>query len=294
MPALSAARFLIFASTAVLLLPAAHAQDADHDWTKTYSVADHPSLTLATGDAGVEIGSCGTCKTIHVTVHTDRKLSDYVLEERQDQNHVFFTLKERPTVGIHINWHTVAHMGTKVTIETPANLGLDATLADGGFTARNLNGEFQIHSADGSISLDDVRGTFNLRTADGSLSVHHASGEIEGRTSDGSVDVDGQFSKVQLHTSDGSVTFALAEGSALTAASRIDTSDGSVKIRLPHTLAANLELSASDGHVHCALPLQLDGFDSKDSGHHLAGRLNAGGTPLTIHTSDGSVTVDAL
>jgi hypothetical protein len=294
MPTLSAARALILASSAILLPAVAHAQDADHDWTKTYTVADHPSLTLATGDTGVEIASCGTCQTLHIAVHTDRKLSDYTLEEHQDQNHVFFTLKEHPTIGVHITWHTSGHQGTRVTIETPASLGLDAQLSDGGFSAHGLNGEFQIRSADGGISLDDVRGTFNLKTSDGHLAVHHASGQIEGRTSDGSMDVDGQFSKVLLHTSDGSVTFALAEGSALTAPSRIESSDGSVRIRLPQNLAANLELSASDGHVHCALPLALDGYDSKGSGHHIAGRLNAGGTPLTVHTSDGSVTVDAL
>ena len=69
------------------------AQDAEHDWSKLYQVSDKPALTVETGDAGLEIHSCGGCRSIHVTVHTDQKLSDYTLEEHQDGNRVTFRLK---------------------------------------------------------------------------------------------------------------------------------------------------------------------------------------------------------
>jgi hypothetical protein len=269
------------------------AQDAEHDWSKVYQVSDKPALTVETGDAGLEIHSCGGCRSIHVTVHTDQKLSDYTLEEHQDGNRVTFRLKEKPNYGFHINWN--GSRRTMVTIETPANLALDARVSDGSINARGLNGDFQVKSSDGSVSLEDVHGNIHASTSDGSVSIHHSSGQIEARSSDGSVDVEGKYDKVSLHTDDGSLKLALAEGSQLTQPSDIASSDGGVSIRLPQSLNADLDVRASDGSIKCDLPLKLDGYTSKGSSdHHIAGHLNAGGVPLSVTTSDGSVRIAAL
>jgi len=271
------------------------AQDSEHDWQKIYQVSAHPSLALETGDLAVEVLPCGNCTTVHVSVHTERKLSEFEIDEHQEGNRVTFRIKERPSIGFHVNWHGSGRNFSRVTVETPANLSLEARVADGSITAHGLTGEFQLHSSDGSVTLDDVHGTINARTADGSVHVHHSSGELEARSSDGSVDAEGKFSKVALHTSDGSVRFSLAEGSQLTSASTIESSDGGVSIRLPQTLAADLDVQARDGSIKCSLPLKMDGYNSKGSSdHHIAGHLNAGGTPLAVRTSDGSVTIAAL
>jgi hypothetical protein len=87
----------------------------------------------------------------------------------------------------------------------------------------------------------------------------------------------------------------MAEGTKLATASRIESSDGRVMIHIPRTLAADLEVHTGDGHIQCDLPLVMDGFNSKtDSGHNLRGRINGGGVPLSIRTSDGSVTIASM
>ncbi len=53
------------------------------------------------------------------------------------------------------------------------------------------------------------------------------------------------------------------EGTKLTTASRIESSDGRVTIKVPRTLAADLEVHTGDGHIQCDLPLVMDGYDSK-------------------------------
>jgi hypothetical protein len=269
------------------------AQDAQHDWSKVYQVSEKPALTLETGDAGLEIRSCGGCRTIHVIVHTDQKLSDYTLEEHQDQNRVTFRLKDKPKYGFHMEWN--GSRKTKVTVETPSNLSLDAKVEDGSIDARGLNGEFQMQSSDGSVNLEDVHGNIHASTSDGSVGIHRSSGQIEAKSSDGSVDIDGKYDRVTLHTDDGSVKLALAEGSQLTQASEIASSDGGVWVRLPRSLNADLDVRADDGSIRCDLPLKLDGYNSQGSSdHHLAGHLNAGGVPLSVKTSDGSVRIAAL
>ena len=107
--------------------------------------------------------------------------------------------------------------------------------------------------------------------------------------------VDGKFTVVNLRTSDGSVDFLLLPGSQLTAASRIESSDGHVSILVPQNLSADLDVSASDGHIDCKLPITTDHYDSRESsGNHLHGHLNAGGVPLSVHTSDGNLSIASL
>ena len=276
------------AAATLLSLPAL-AQTSGHDWQKTYSVNGSPSLTIATSDSGLEIASCGECKEIRVQVHAVRDLNEYRLEERQDGDHVFFSFKEKPHVGI-LNWRNEA--GTKVTVETPAHLDLDAKTADGNLTARELTGNLQVHSGDGSVTLEDVHGDLRLGSSDGNVVIRRASGTLEARGSDGHMTIDGQFTGVQLHTSDGNLDFTLAPGSQLNAASRIESSDGHVSVHVPSTLAADLDITTSDEHVDCSLPLTMDHYDSR--GKHLQGHLNGGGTPLTVHTSDGNVRIAAI
>jgi hypothetical protein len=289
-------RFLIPATAflACFTALAAVAQDADHDWEKTYSTAGKPTLTLETSDSHLDIRSCGDCKTVHIKVHSGQKLSDYRLEESQSGDHVYFTLKDKPrAVGFHISWRE--REGTTVTVESPGTLDLDAKTSDGNLTAHDLQGDLQIHTGDGSATLDKIRGNLRLTSSDGNMTLQDAAGTLEARSSDGHLKVDGNFTAVQLHTSDGTLDFALAPGAQLTAASRIESSDGGVTIRVPHDLAADLDISTSDGRIDCSLPLTMDHYDSREgSGHHIRGKLNAGGVPLTIHTSDGSVSIGQL
>jgi hypothetical protein len=269
------------------------AQNTDHDWEKTYSIAGKPSLTIETSDSHLDIRSCGECKTIHIKIHSGQKLSEYHLEESQSGDRVYFTLKEKTKIGFHVTWNN--HEGTTVTVETPGTLELEARTSDGSFTARDLQGDLQIHTGDGNLDLDNIHGNLRLTSSDGNLTLQNATGTLEARSSDGHMKVDGKFDAVQLHTSDGTLDFSLAPGSQLTAASRIESSDGKVTIRVPHDLAANLDISTSDGHIDCSLPLTMDHYDSREgSGHHLRGKLNAGSVPLTIHTSDGNVSIGQL
>ena len=194
--------------------------------------------------------------------------------------------------GFHMGWKGE---GTKVTVETPAQLDLDAKTADGNFSARELTGNLQVRSGDGSVALDDVHGALRLTSSDGNVVIRGATGTLEARGSDGHMQVDGQFSAVQMHTSDGNLDLTLAPGSQLNAASRIESSDGHVVVHVPATLAADLNVTTSDGRLDCSLPLTMDHYDSRESsGHSVHGRLNGGGTPLTIRTSDGNVSIAAL
>lgn len=272
----------------------ANAQTGNGDWSKSYPVSEKASLTLSTGDASVEVSSCGSCREVKVGVDwKDRKPSDFDLNESQSGDRVNFELKEKPHIGIHFtmgNWHE-----PHVTVETPFRLDLEARTSDGSLKVYGVQGNVELHTSDGAVDVEDVSGSLRLAASDGTIKIHNVTGTLESRSSDGHATIDGRFTALQAHTSDGNLDVTLSEGTQLTSSSRIESSDGQVTVKLPRTLAADLDVHTSDGQIHSTLPLTMEGYDSShSSGHNLRGHLNAGGVPLTIHTSDGNVTISAL
>jgi hypothetical protein len=270
------------------------AQDADHAWSKNYSLTGKPTLNLETGDAGVEISSCGSCREIRIRVQTEgAKLGDYRLEESQSGDQVHFLFKEKPQIGVH--FHVTLHRTAKVTVETPENLALETRTSDGSLHLAGLNGELGLTTSDGNVTADHIAGKLHIKSSDGHVNITNSTGTIEARTSDGSLTVDGVFNALTLHTSDGRLDLSLRDGSKLSEASSIQASDGPVTVKVPQGFAADLDIHTSDGYVDCSLPITMDHYQSKGGdGHNLHGRLNGGGAPLTIHTSDGNVKIEQL
>jgi hypothetical protein len=284
---------LNLALSTLLLSAAAAVAQSDTTWDKSYPVTGQPSLFLSTGDSHLNIHACASCQAVHIHVTVENAgLSRYTVEEDQSGNTVHFSLKEKPHMGVHINWHSSS---VHVDVETPTNLTLDARCADGNLTAANLHGDLTIHTSDGGQELTGLSGNLKLHSSDGHLRVRNASGSLEARSSDGNQDIAGSFNSLQLHSSDGSITIELGEGSHLSSDSRIESSDGSVTLRLPKSFPAELAISTSDGSIQSTLPLVVDGYNSKGtSGHSIRGKFNGGGSLLTIHTSDGSVHLSTL
>jgi hypothetical protein len=284
---------LALGGLAILCSLTALAQDPDHSWSRTYPVTGKPTLTLETADAGVEFRPCGDCHEIRIHIEVvGRKMSDYRLEEGQSGDEVHFLFKELPHAGGHLAWHKEQ---TRVTVESPAQLTLRAKTSDGNVILSGLQGDLSLTTGDGNVGVDHVSGNVRIRSGDGRVKVTDADGSIDAHTSDGSLSVDGIFHALALHTSDGTLDLNLREGTKLAGASTIQSSDGSVTIRVPPSFAADLSVHTSDGHVDCALPLAMDNYQSGGRhGNELHGKLNGGGTPLTINTSDGNVKIEQL
>jgi hypothetical protein len=280
-------------AVALTMFGFAPALRAETDWQKAYHVSGKPSVTLSTGDASTDVRPCSDCREVRIRVEwNDRHPDDYTVNEFQSGDHVNFELKEKQHFGIHIS---VSRREPHVTVETPKELDLEARTSDGALKVYGVQGDLALHTSDGAVDVSDVSGAVRLVASDGSIRIHNLTGTLESKSSDGQVSIDGRLSGIQVHLSDGRLDVALAEGSQLTTSSRIEASDGQVRVRLPKTLAADLDVHTSDGHIDCQLPLTMNGYNSSgSSGHNIRGRLNAGGTPLTIHTSDGNVTIAAL
>jgi len=277
-----------FALSSLLVCAASAYAQGNPAWEKSYALSGQPVVALEVSDSGLSVRSCGTCGKVHIRIETENaKLSDYRLEESQSGNTIRFSLKERQ--GFHIGWHSSS---VKVLVETPANLTLNARTADGGLTVSGLHGELTLQSSDGSQDLEGLSGNLKVRSSDGSVRLRGGSGTLEVRSSDGSQEIAGAFDSLQVSSSDGSVRVELLKGTKLNGASRIETRDGSLTVRVSRELAAEFDVQTRDGRLSSDLPLMPGGYDSRGGGHSIHGTLNGGGALLTVRSSDGSVRLE--
>src|SRR5207237_9892046 len=62
--------------------------------------------------------------------------------------------------------------------------------------------------------------------------------------------------------------------------------DGTIRLGLPDSFAADVDLHTSDGHISLDVPITVEGRLGQNNIH---GKLNGGGKLLTIHTGDGAI-----
>jgi hypothetical protein len=239
------------------------------DWTKTFAVSGMPELRVETNDAAVRVraGEGGRIFA-RVTVRGWQignggvEITDYQSGNRVD-------------LRVHVpkwNFGFGIRRSVLVELDVPREIATD------------------IQTGDGSIVVDGVAGSSRLVTGDGSIDAT-LDGALEARTGDGRVVARGRFDRVSIDTNDGSVEAEIRPGSRLNGSWRVRTADGSVRIRLPEGLAADLDLTTGDGDISIGLPLALSGIKSRSNIH---GRLNGGGPPFLIRTGDGSIHVGRL
>jgi len=188
-------------------------------------------------------------------------------------------------------WHWSGHRSIEVVLRVPAEADVDVHTGDGSITAGAVEGRVSLSSGDGSIRADALKGEIRLHTGDGSIRATDLSGQLQADTGDGHMDVRGRFDALDLRTGDGGIEAAAEAGSKVASAWSLSSGDGSVTLRVPPDLAADLDAQTGDGGIHLDSPVAVKGTVRENS---VRGQLGAGGLPLRIHTGDGSIRLTGL
>ncbi len=241
------------------------------DWSKTYDLTGQPDLRVRASDAHVRIEPWDQNKIeARVTTHgwhIGPGSGGIEIVEHQQGNAVEIELRQHGMTHFSIGIDT---RRTDLEIHMPRSAKVDVDTHDGSIDARGLQGDLAFSSGDGRLELSDI---------DGVLRAH---------THDGSIRASGRFDAIDLRTGDGHVELEARQGSQLRQDWEVRTSDGSVRVSLPADLSANVSLHTGDGRITTDFPITVQGsYDKSD----LRGTINGGGRELTVHTGDGSITL---
>lgn len=237
------------------------------EWSKTYTVSGKPELRIETSDANIKVTTWDQ-NTIEAKVITNRyKIGEggIRVDERQSGDMV-----EIEVHYPHHDFHFIDIGGHRVDIivQMPREGRVNLRTGDGKIDLASLKGEMELHTGDGSVTLDSV------------------DGKLHATTGDGHINASGRFDELELKTGDGRVDVRADSGSSLAAGWRLETGDGSVSLEVPGDLSADVDLHTSDGHIDLDLPVTTSGTVRQNE---VRGKLNGGGSLLTIRTGDGSI-----
>ncbi len=236
------------------------------EWSKTYNLSGKPDLRVETSDANIRVSTWDQNK-IEAKVITSRyKIGEggIRIDERQTGNSVEIEV-HYPHHNFNVEWgsHRV-----DVLIQMPRE------------------GNANLRTGDGKIEVAGLKGAMDLHTGDGSENLDNVDGKLHATTGDGRIQANGRFDELALKTGDGSVDVRAIAGSTLAAEWRLETGDGSVSLEIPPDLSATVDLHTSDGHIDLDMPVTAEGKIRQNEIH---GKLNGGGSLLTIRTGDGSI-----
>jgi DUF4097 and DUF4098 domain-containing protein YvlB len=178
----------------------------------------------------------------------------------------------------------------KVTsqIAVPASTKIRARLMDGAVTATGLQGEIDLGTVDGDIRIDGAEGIIRAESTDGSITLENLKGDLEARTIDGRIRASGLLAGLRLSSTDGEISVRVAPGTTPSGAWDIHTTDGDVELALPSGFAAEMDARAGAGRIFSEIPFSETRESSK---RRLTGRLESGGSLITIRTGDGSIRI---
>jgi DUF4097 and DUF4098 domain-containing protein YvlB len=252
----------VFAVSFAATLPAR----AD-EWSKTYKISGKPDLRVETSDANIRVTAWDQ-STIEAKVITSRyKIGEdgIRVDERQNGDSVEIEV-HYPHHNFNFEWGNGHRVD--IVIQMPREGKVNLRTGDGRIEASGIKGELDMHTGDGSIELNSV------------------DGKLRATTGDGHIQANGRFDELALKTGDGHVDVRANNGSTLASGWRLETGDGSVSLEIPPTLSADVDLHTSDGHIDLDMPVTTEG---KIRTNDIHGKLNGGGSLLSIRTGDGSI-----
>src|SRR2546421_11371526 len=94
------------------------------------------------------------------------------------------------------------------------------------------------------------------------------------------------FDSLDASTGDGRIEIRALTGSTMASSWDLHAGDGSIKLELPENFAADVDLHTGDGHISLDMPVTVEG---RLGGNNIHGKLNGGGSLMTILTGDGTI-----
>ncbi len=274
----------------LVLLAALPAAARAAEWTRSVPGAERPEVVVRAGDAHVNVV---TSERKDVSVHVVTRgwtIGRQVTVQARQTGRTIEVEAREPRFQIGFIFFMGNHR-TDIEVAMPRDADLEVRTGDGGIEVDPVAGRVALETGDGRIVARGLKGDLSLHSRDGGIEATGLDGRLRASTADGSLRIVGRFDALELETSDGRIVAEAREGSALASPWSLRTGDGSVTLRLPPRLDADLDASTGDGGITLDLPVQIQGEFRRS---HLQGRIGAGGPLIHVRTGDGPIRIETL
>lgn len=270
---------------ALAIASPAHAEE----WNKSYKLTGRPNLRVITNDGHVDLyTSEGGQIDAHVTT-TGWPIGDrgVKITESQTGNNIDLEVHV-PSFHFSFGWN---NRSVRIELHVPRDADFDVETGDGSVTSQAFSGNLRISTGDGSITAHGLKGEVRLHSGDGHIDGDDFDGALHADSGDGHIRVRGRFDKLTIESGDGSVNAEAASGSKIQDGWSLRSGNGSVTVRLPDGLNADLDAHTGDGSITLDFPVTVSGSLSRTT---IRGKIGSGGPPLMVRTGDGSIHIEKM
>lgn len=157
-----------------------------------------------------------------------------------------------------------------------------AMIRGGSVQFHNVTGPLTARTDGGSISLHDIGGDLDATSNGGSVAAGRVTGKVFARANGGSVAIDEATDAIDVRAAGGSVAAYISKQPR--SDSKLIAEAGNVELRLPESIAINIDASCSAGRL--SSDFSLYGHQDDD---RLKGTINGGGPLVMVRASAGNV-----
>ncbi|MDQ3283587.1 MAG: DUF4097 family beta strand repeat-containing protein [Acidobacteriota bacterium] len=255
-------RKLVMLSLTLLLTAAASAAEFTETVDRTFDVRPGASVTLSNVNGAVTISAWDQPRVRVIArkrVESNADNAKAVLGElridMQPRNGgLAITTKYPNRDGGFLDWLFGKNVDAQVRYEltVPRSMSLD------------------VENVNGGIHVFDVSGKHELATTNGKIEVARCAGSLDASTTNGAITA--ELTNVQ-------------KGAPL----RFSTTNGRIDVKLPASVAVDVDADTTNGRIQSDLPIATTQFGDNS----LRGSINGGGTPLKLRTTNGGIQIRA-
>ncbi|MBP7146309.1 MAG: DUF4097 family beta strand repeat protein [Acidobacteria bacterium] len=166
---------------------------------------------------------------------------------------------------------------------------LSAETSGGDVDAERIEGDATLETSGGDVRASAIRGGVKAETSGGNISLLDVAGDVGAETSGGSIEIVRVGGRIDAETSGGSIRAEFGAGNFK--GGRLETSGGSIDVRIDPAANLVLDGETSGGSVTSDVPVTVSGKTGSSS---LRGKIGNGGPELVLRTSGGSIHVAPL
>ena len=157
-----------------------------------------------------------------------------------------------------------------------------AKMTGGSVQFRNVAGPVTVRTDGGSLVIGDVGGDLEATTNGGSIAAGRTNGKVMARANGGSIAITEATDAIDAKAAGGSVAAYISKQPR--SDSRLVAEAGNVDLRLPESIAINIDAACSAGRL--SSEFSLSGHQDDD---RLKGTINGGGPLVMVRASAGNI-----
>ncbi len=265
---------------------------ADHNFERTLTTGDSPSVMVSTGAGYIHLLP-GSSNQVHITAHLHAGNSWFGGGSGDIESRINQIVSNPPVlqngndiiIGERHSGDRYRNISIDYEVTLPQASTIEASTGSGDVELQDVGARFKGSSGSGSVRARNLHGPANLESSSGDIELtESAPGDVRAQTGSGSVRLNGISGGLKAGTGSGDIEVNGNPASDW----KLDTGSGSVRLTVGSAARFNLNASTGSGSIRTQQPIQMQGEINR---HRVNGTVNGGGPTLRINTGSGDVDI---